>query len=217
MQQPWIDALVIVASLIFIGTYASFVRSFMVRACTWMFGPRVANFIDSRLTFIGVIHHELAHAFMAFITGAKITKMDLFKVKGNTLGSVNIAPRGPFALRMIQLALSGTAPVTIGTFTLYLIYFAKFHGITEFDWGHLVALVFILCISYHMSLSKQDIKVAWVGLIVVYLLLVIMFTFVQLPIKPYINYIKLVTSIITLNLVIAGIIRLFSIFRIKRY
>lgn len=215
MQQAWIDAFVIVASLIFLGAYASFVRSFMVRACTWMFGPGIANFIDSRLTFIGVIHHELAHAFMAFITGAKITGMDLFKVKGNTLGSVHIAPRGPFILRLVQLALSGTAPVTMGAFTLYLIYYSMYYNITEFNWTHLIGLLVVMCISYHMSLSKQDIKVAWLGVVVIYLLLVLLFTFVSLPIKLYITYIKLVVSIITINLVLAGIIRFFSILRIK--
>lgn len=63
---------------------------------------------DTRLTYIGVIHHELSHAFLAILTGAKVLKISLAKkgtVHNGQLGSVTFAPRGPKVIRNIQCTL----------------------------------------------------------------------------------------------------------------
>ena len=71
-------------------------------------------FIANTLTFPGVCYHELSHALFAFITGAKIKKIVLYHKQKDTLGSVEMIPRGPLPLKWLQLSFSACAPVITG-------------------------------------------------------------------------------------------------------
>ena len=51
-------------------------------------GDSFTYFIFNRLTFIGVFHHELSHALLATVTGAKVTKIVFFHPDGDRLGYV---------------------------------------------------------------------------------------------------------------------------------
>lgn len=113
-QEALIKTCILILSITFIGILASLNRSFSVKSYALVFGPKIAQFIDSRLTFIGVIHHELSHILLALLSGAKIADFELFKPNGRTLGEVKIIPRGPIFLKAIQKSLSGMAPIICG-------------------------------------------------------------------------------------------------------
>lgn len=109
-------------------------------------------------TFLGVFHHELAHAFLAAITGAKITSITLFRIshKDGKLGEVKYNPRGMKVTQAIQVVLSSIAPMIMGAITLWLLgafVFAKLALVGRIIVGYLMFSIFL-----HMSLSKQDIK-----------------------------------------------------------
>ena len=127
-------------------------------------GPRLGMLIDNWLTIPGVVHHELAHAIVAFITGAKVLKIQLFNPNGNSLGSVTFRPRGFIVLRSVQLTLASVAPVIFGiTSMLGLIYF----GIPWASGSFLKILLIVyllISILFHTTMSKPDIQNALKGL-----------------------------------------------------
>ena len=51
--------------------------------------PKVAMAMVNYLFMPGVVIHEMAHAFMALVTGAKVTEIALFKKQDDSLGHVN--------------------------------------------------------------------------------------------------------------------------------
>ena len=57
------------------------------------FGTKTARFYDTRITAIGVIHHELSHLLVAIFTGARIDGVKLYKIfqkqDDEVLGYVN--------------------------------------------------------------------------------------------------------------------------------
>ena len=65
-------------------------------------GDSFTYFIFNRLTFIGVFHHELSHALLATVTGAKVTKIVFFHPDGDRLGYVEYVTRGNIIMRSIQ-------------------------------------------------------------------------------------------------------------------
>lgn len=75
IKEASADTLVIILSLVIMAGIASWIRSFAVRSYVLGIGPKFAQFIDSKLTFIGVIHHELSHMLLAVITGGKSEKL----------------------------------------------------------------------------------------------------------------------------------------------
>lgn len=73
------------------------------------FGTKTARFYDTRVTAIGVIHHELSHLLVAIFTGARIDGVKLYKIfqkqDDEVLGYVNYTPRGLYPFRCIQQTL----------------------------------------------------------------------------------------------------------------
>lgn len=115
-------------------------------------------FFMNRITFIGVIHHELSHALLAFFTGAKIKKISLYKMENGHLGSVSYVPRGLFIMRSIQMSLASAAPVFMGAITeLLLINYLRGNSVSTFV---MVILSYVLIsIAVHMDMSTEDIVV----------------------------------------------------------
>lgn len=110
------------------------------------------------LTFPGVMHHELAHAVVAFVLGAKIKKINLYKIQGGSLGSVTYVPRGPKVLKALRESLSSAAPVFMGIVTecilVSMILTFSLHPVV------FVFLVYLaICILIHMDMSMTDIIV----------------------------------------------------------
>ncbi len=124
--------------------------------------PVVAQAIVNYVFFPGVIIHEMAHAFVAIITGAEITEVALFKKEGDSLGHVNFKPRGNKVLVAIQSIFISSAPMYIGAAVIW----GCFNWLTILPTGGVVfiiirILIWYLMISmfYHMTMSNADIKV----------------------------------------------------------
>ena len=116
------------------------------------------------LTFPGVILHELSHALLAVVTGAKVTHIRFFAPDGNSLGSVSMRPRGNFITMSIQRGLSALAPAFCSLLWLYLLRTYLYPYIQQNVW--LMVLFIYLCVSVilHASLSGADIAVGLKGL-----------------------------------------------------
>ena len=83
-------------------------------------------YFSNYVLFFGVVVHELSHALFALITGAKITKIVLFKPDNGSLGHVEFQTRGDAFSRALQLSVSACAPVVVGSILLTALIFKVF-------------------------------------------------------------------------------------------
>ena len=158
-----ISTTIVIFVIPLIGLLIDFIRSTLSKALINSVGVNITLFLMNRLTFIGTVHHELSHALYGFITGAKITKIELFKPHGNTLGQVNLTPRGPLILRSFQLCMSAIAPTVQGLITECIL-LKTFPAQSEIVWLKVIIIYVIVSIFIHMTMSMQDIKSALKGL-----------------------------------------------------
>ena len=93
-----------------------------IRVLARIFGMNFALFIADRLTFIGTITHECAHAFFAWLFGAKVGEVKLLTFHHrNELGHVRYFPRGNIIMQHLQMFFTSCAPVIVNTFLTALI------------------------------------------------------------------------------------------------
>ena len=152
----------IIFCILVVGLFMELFQSLLTKIFTRAFGSKFAYTFLNRITFIGVMHHELSHALFTLLTGARIEKMNLFKPdeQAGTLGNVVYSTRGLLPIRCIQYTLISIAPVICGSITCTLmVLFVKLDAI----WKVLVFGFILLCIVIHMNISKQDLKVALKG------------------------------------------------------
>ena len=121
--------------------------------------PVVANAIVNFAFFPGVMIHELAHAFLAVITGAKITEVALFKVEDGSLGHVNFRNRGNIIIVALQNVFVSSAPMFVGA--AVCIGCGLWLSVLPAGYIWLKVIIWYLMISmfFHMTMSVQDIKV----------------------------------------------------------
>ncbi|MDE7422138.1 MAG: M50 family metallopeptidase [Lachnospiraceae bacterium] len=171
-----ISVLIILLLGICLGFFFSFLRNFAAKH-----NPLGANLINY-ITFVGVMHHELSHALLAFLSGAKVTEIKLFRIhhKDGALGYVAYAPRGNFILQSIQKVATSIAPIICGFISSYLLWLYVRPVAMENIWSICLFYYVLVSIILHMSLSKQDIKVMKGGLLVVIALMTILFYFLKL-------------------------------------
>lgn len=138
----------------------------------------------------------------------------LFRLHGSNLGEVNIVQRGPFILRKIQQSLTAVAPVICGAVSIYLLYVFQLNTL-EFglNTGNIISIIIAMHIGYHMTLSKQDVKVAFGGIIVTTLILFIVCYFTDFSIQYYYRYLRTILGVMLLNLLIALPFRLIAVFK----
>lgn len=134
------------------------------------FGNGFTYFLFNRLTFIGVFHHELSHALLATITGAKVKKIVFFHPDGDRLGYVEYATRGNVIFRSVQQTMASIAPVFCGALTSAGIYYYMSVS-TLAGWQIVLLWYALISIIIHMTMSGQDFKVMWKGIPVVYLII----------------------------------------------
>lgn len=158
-----ISTMMILAIIFFIGYLIYKLREIITAMLVTIFGTAIGLFMANYITFVGTIHHELSHAIVAFITGAKVKEIRLLDFNNNTLGHVNYIPRGPMWLQQLQLSLTSIAPIITGIITNSLI--------ISYLKSHTLSLTYRIIIYYvmfsiitHMSMSKQDIKIGLKGL-----------------------------------------------------
>lgn len=175
LLHSFISVLIILLLGICLGFFFSFIRNFAAKH-----NPLGANLINY-ITFVGVMHHELSHALLAFLSGAKVTDIKLFRIHHNdgALGYVAYAPRGNFILQSIQKVVTSIAPIICGCISSSLLWFYVRPMVLENIWSICLFYYVLVSIILHMSLSKQDIKVMKGGLLVVFILMTILFYFID--------------------------------------
>ncbi|MCR4793247.1 MAG: hypothetical protein K5871_10880 [Lachnospiraceae bacterium] len=135
-------------------------------------------FFYNFLTIPGVVYHELSHALMAVITGARVDSVSLFEPKDNQLGEVIFTPRGTVIMQAIQMSLVSCAPVITGIAGLtWSFYYVLNHPMSAWKWilmGYLM-----LCVFMHMTMSMQDIINYLKGIPAFLILFFLFFMFVR--------------------------------------
>ena len=177
---PWwqaavINTLLVPLLIVVLGLGIRLVCQAALQLLSLIVHPSAALIFANTLTYPGVVHHELAHALLAWLLGAKIQRITL-RPTANALGSVNFLPRGGRIRQSLQLTLSAIAPVLFGVLTLYLI--------GRFLWSACTAIPLRVLVGYlavsiflHMDLSGQDVRTALGGLPVCLMILFIIFIF----------------------------------------
>lgn len=160
---PLYEALFVPAVIFLVGLVVEFAGNVLTSLLAMFLGGRAAFFIRNRLTFIGTVHHELAHALFAFISGAKVTKIELFHVRGQQLGCVEFYPRGNAFTKAIQMTLASIAPVVCGGVSLCVLAWI-WHSQCAEPWQYIVTGYLMVSILLHMNMSTQDVKNAWKGM-----------------------------------------------------
>jgi len=136
----------------------------------------------SYILFIGVVIHELSHAFFALITGAKITEVALFKPEGGSLGHVSFVARGNAFFQALQNSFSACAPVVVGIIITSLIALRLF-PVLNATWQWIVVIYLFVSVLFHMNMSGADLKCYFKGALPLLLLAlpvcIILFIFVK--------------------------------------
>lgn len=188
MIQSIINTLQIVVIIPLFGMILGALESGLTHFLVKGLGVKATMFIMNRLTFIGVVHHELAHALLALLSGAKIKTVNLFAPKGNTLGTVEILPRGNFIFKSIQLALTAIAPVLMGIISLCIIVNIVGHSYSNMPiWLIVTAAYVFISILVHSTMSTADLKCALRGLPVCAVLIFIIVHITKFNLIKYIG------------------------------
>ncbi|MBR3575037.1 MAG: hypothetical protein IKN97_07705 [Lachnospiraceae bacterium] len=189
-----LNALVICLALPLIGIAVEFVCAHLIRKLM----PAGAYFlVYNYLTIPGVMWHELSHALFAFVTLAKVNKIELFKPRNGSLGRVNFTPRGPYLLRCLQLSLASCAPVITGMLAV----FGYMHLIGSYSFSlpvHILLGYLIICIVLHMTMSGADLKLYFKGILVFFILFFVcsLFIFKNTDAEPAISYTDRIKNVI---------------------
>lgn len=175
-----IYAILFMVSIIIIGHIANILERYQIRLLSKFLGNKAANIICNRLTFPGIVVHELSHAAFASIFGAKVTKIKLISLRNDgRLGWIEYQTRGKKILQGLQHSWSACAPTLVGLFLEYLMY-VSFIGTTNV-YVRTILMYFMISVADHMSMSKQDIinyiRGSWAMFIVLWALIFILRTY----------------------------------------
>ena len=149
-----IETILLFLAVLILGFLIELINRTITNALAGIIGSVPAFILRNYLTYPGTVHHELSHALLALITGAAVKKIVLFP-KGNTLGSVEIEPRGNLFFRALQLSLSAIAPVIMGVISLFSLWSFVLPKIGEL-WQYILFWYIFVSIILHMSLSGAD-------------------------------------------------------------
>lgn len=146
--------LLILVAMVVLGLIASGIERFINLILGSFLGGDFALVFCNYLTFPGTILHELSHAFVATITGAKVTEISFFDF-GLSLGHIKYRPRGNKFMRALQDSLTACAPVISGCIALPLLFILL--GNVESLVAHIGVIYLIVCVIDHMTMSIVDI------------------------------------------------------------
>ena len=160
--------------VIVIGYFINLIGEAFAQIVGMALAPVVAQGIVNYVMFPGVMIHELAHAFFAVITGAKITEVALFKVQDGSLGHVNFRNRGNIIIVALQNIFISSAPMFVGA--AVVIGCGLWLSVLPAGYIWLKILIWYLMVSmfFHMTMSSADIKVyiRGVPLFIIFLFLI---------------------------------------------
>ena len=160
-ENKLLFAAVVAILLPFVVIAAGFIINYLGYAIAFLVGlfidPMIVFGIINYLFFPGVMLHELSHALMAFLTGAKVTEMALFKRDEDSLGHVSFINRGNIFLVSLQNIFASAAPMFCGAAIVYGCYY----GVTHLTilWLRILLGYIGVSMFFHMTMSVQDIKI----------------------------------------------------------
>ncbi len=174
-----IIAVLIPFLVIVIGYFINLIGEAFAAIMGMITAPVVAQGIVNYVMFPGVMIHELAHAFFAVITGAKITEVALFKVEDGALGHVNFKNRGNVIVVALQNIFISSAPMFVGAAVVVGCGIWLSVLPAGYIWLKIIIWYLMISMFFHMTMSPADISVYIKG---VPLFIVILFV-VFLPIR----------------------------------
>lgn len=194
-SSQWLLALVgtvmIPLTIIVLGRIVDIILEGSRYVLVIFFGNKTADIIMNYMMFIGVIHHEIAHTVVAFLTGCKIGKINLYRPnkRNGTLGSVEYYNTGNVVMQGIQNTLTPIAPVILGILSICLL--NKYViDIRPENWYKTIIIYIEVCIFLHMQLSRADIKIFIKGMIIMIPILYVVLYFTKYDIFTILNYIQ---------------------------
>lgn len=154
-----IYALFIFLLVLVVGFIIDKLEAYQIKVLNKIVGYKAAIFVSNKLTFPGVMIHELSHALFATLFGAKVTKMKLFTLRDDDrLGWIEYMTIGNKWKQGLQHVFSACAPTVVGVILELLLYHMLLNGfIKGYGWIAL-AIYMMISIGDHMSMSKQDIR-----------------------------------------------------------
>jgi hypothetical protein len=151
-------SIIIVCSVIFIGYIINKLEQIEMFLLSKWFGYKAANIICNYITFPGIIIHELSHALLAILTGAKIKEIKLIEFNTNgRLGHVVYYLCGNKIQHAIQHSITSCAPVLTGILIEYVIWKVVFNVALPV-WSIILLIYVSISVFNHMSMSKEDVK-----------------------------------------------------------
>lgn len=174
-------SLIIYFSVIIIGTALNYLEKAEIKLLGSIVGTKASNAIVQRLTFIGTITHECAHALVALITGCKIVEFKpliLFNKNNNgELGHVKVAFK-PGAIGNAKMSLVSCAPVFVNLALALLTYTKLF--ICESIVIKIIAVYLMISFINHASMSPVDTKNYLRGAVMILIIIAIVVGIVTL-------------------------------------
>lgn len=211
--------------IIIIGLLLGFLRTASMNNYQKRFGEK-AVFVTG---IVGVPVHELSHYILAKLFGHKVTEVKLFQMKDGdgTLGYVNHAYNPMNLYQQIGNFFIGVAPILCGSLVIILLlkffvpdslnlmngamslkgsmgFLKSIFTLDNFkrpEFYLFLYLVFSIC--SHISLSKADIKGAFIGVIFMFIILLV-FNYLNLNILSRININKY--NFLVMNVLIISVI-----------
>ncbi len=178
--------MILTASIPILGIISEYFNRFLRSILKKLTGAKFTNVFCNYITFPGTVHHELSHALLAFLTGAKVDRISLFKPDGDSLGCVEFHNRGFSALRAMQNSLSAIAPVLCGIVTESIIIYVLVSCGLPIPAVILLIYLFI-SIILHMRMSPADIKIMWKGIPVIFLIILVIVFITKFDIIAFLN------------------------------
>lgn len=174
-------AFILCAALVGIGSLVNYIELIQMELMMHVMPRKVAFIVCNYVTFIGTVLHETAHAFVGFITGAKITEFKPLEIsKSGRLGHVSFKTRGSKAKQAFQLSMTSCAPTLSGLIWCYVLLRTLINHSLPWS-GRLLLIYLLISIFDHMSMSDVDVKNYMKGMLVVFpITMFIMFGLVHL-------------------------------------
>lgn len=151
----------------------------IVKIAAQLLGNKLVWLLLNVVPFVGTIHHELCHALLVLLSGAKLLHVELFKISKCRLGKVIYTTRGNKLIQSLQNTLVSIAPTLFGSIHGTLILRFAYNSQNE-AWIKGLLIYLGISILLHSRMSKQDIKTAKRGLLLSIIVLTLIVFIIRL-------------------------------------